>query len=280
MVPSSHHTSIHTSNDQRQNPIRLVQGSHQDTLFFFHASDGDPSVYLPLAKALDRQAFGLHAGNPGSITSLSALAESYTAAIRRQQPQGPYTLVGWSYGAFTAASAAVQLKHAGQTVRLICLDPVCREDFRFADRTALLHLLAGGPVDLSLSERLADMNETEQMQHFIGQAQAAGMIPSTYSDQQAQVWLERTEHLLRLLADHPQPAAVDIPCLQIHAVNRPEHWHSAGHDWSSWHPYSEHRQLHTTHWGLVTDPHWAQQCAREISQWLFANHLSSEENEV
>jgi yersiniabactin nonribosomal peptide/polyketide synthase len=289
---------LDTGEIQQHNPIRLIDRQEQETetVYMFHASDGDPSIYLPLAKALHCQVFGFHAdfdfhtdlgihtNNTAQASSLATLAEHYVADMLHQQPQGPYILLGWSYGAFIAADAALQLHHAGHSVRLICLDPVCREDFYFTDRASRLHLLAQGPMDLNLSVNLEHMDETEQTAHFIEQARISGMVSPTYTEKQAQTWLARTEYLLQLLANHSRPVAADIPCLQLHAAHRPVNWHPAEHDWSDWDPHSEHLWLETTHWHLVTQAHWVEQCADKIVQWLkrhpFSEKLSPKENKA
>ena len=111
------------------NPIPLCQGDGEETLFVFHASDGDISAWLPLASALNRRVFGLQAKSPQRFATLDQMIDEYVGCIRRQQPHGPYVLAGWSYGAFLAAGAAQRLYAKGEQVRMVLIDPVCRQDF-------------------------------------------------------------------------------------------------------------------------------------------------------
>lgn len=105
------------------NPIPLCQGDGEETLFVFHASDGDISAWLPLASALNRRVFGLQAKSPQRFATLDQMIDEYVGCIRRQQPHGPYVLAGWSYGAFLAAGAAQRLYAKGEQVRMVLIDP-------------------------------------------------------------------------------------------------------------------------------------------------------------
>ncbi|HZU85215.1 MAG TPA: AMP-binding protein, partial [Polyangiaceae bacterium] len=53
--------------------------------------------------------------------TLQGLAASYIDAIKARQPSGPYHLLGFSLGTFTAYEMAVQLRRRGDTVGLLCL---------------------------------------------------------------------------------------------------------------------------------------------------------------
>jgi thioesterase domain-containing protein len=56
-----------------------------------------------------------------SRLSISAFAEIYVDAIRRLQPDGPYHLLGWSFGGIIAFEMAQQLRRRGQPVGLLAL---------------------------------------------------------------------------------------------------------------------------------------------------------------
>jgi thioesterase domain-containing protein len=53
--------------------------------------------------------------------SIEAMAASYIDAIRKVQPQGPYQLLGWSFGGIVAYEMANQLRHAGENIALLAL---------------------------------------------------------------------------------------------------------------------------------------------------------------
>ncbi|MGR0260713.1 alpha/beta fold hydrolase, partial [Klebsiella pneumoniae] len=105
--------------------------------------------WLPLASALNRRVFGLKAKSPQRFATLDQMIDEYVGCIRRQQPHGPYVLAGWSYGAFLAAGAAQRLYAKGEQVRMVLIDPVCRQDFCCENRAALLRLLAEGQTPLA-----------------------------------------------------------------------------------------------------------------------------------
>jgi amino acid adenylation domain-containing protein len=95
-------------------------------LFCFHPSTGHVQDYRVLSDLLgDWNLWGLQATylaegspQPGRDT-LEALAAVYVEQLRRQQPQGPYHLLGWSLGGLLAFCAAAQLERAGEDVAFL-----------------------------------------------------------------------------------------------------------------------------------------------------------------
>jgi thioesterase domain-containing protein len=97
-------------------------------LFCVHPGGGASWCYLPLARYVPpgTPVYGLQspaldgAGQlPGSLSELAAIC---LARIRAVQPEGPYRLLGWSFGGNLAHEIAVQLEAAGQHVALIVMD--------------------------------------------------------------------------------------------------------------------------------------------------------------
>ncbi|WP_025472346.1 alpha/beta fold hydrolase, partial [Yersinia pestis] len=200
------------------NPIPLCQGDGEETLFVFHASDGDISAWLPLASALNRRVFGLQAKSPQRFATLDQMIDEYVGCIRRQQPHGPYVLAGWSYGAFLAAGAAQRLYAKGEQVRMVLIDPVCRQDFCCENRAALLRLLAEGQTPLALPEHFDQQTPDSQLADFISLAKTAGMVSQNLTLQAAETWLDNIAHLLRLLTEHTPGESVPVPCLMVYAA--------------------------------------------------------------
>src|SRR6185436_11073301 len=96
-------------------------------LFCVHPASGLSWCYSHLLRHIDTarpiygvQARGFHDGDrlPDSVGEMVA---DYLAEIRRVQPEGPYHLVGWSFGGEVAYALATALRSAGEAVDLLCL---------------------------------------------------------------------------------------------------------------------------------------------------------------
>ncbi|MFE5287459.1 amino acid adenylation domain-containing protein [Nocardia sp. NPDC056611] len=105
-------------------PIR--PGGDEPPLFCVHPSSGIAWTYLGFAEALapGRPIYGLQApdlsGEPHA-RSIGDFAERYVAEIRRLQPNGPYHLLGWSFGGLIAHAVAAQLEATGDEVATLAL---------------------------------------------------------------------------------------------------------------------------------------------------------------
>lgn len=105
-----------------------IQTSGSLPAFFCVApAGGSPLCYRKLANCLakDQQFFGLQSqglsDNLAPLTSVEAIAATYVAALRQAQPNGPYHIGGWSFGAIVAWEMAVQLAEQGQQVDQLAL---------------------------------------------------------------------------------------------------------------------------------------------------------------
>ncbi|MFP6851338.1 MAG: amino acid adenylation domain-containing protein [Pseudomonas sp.] len=119
-------------------------------LFCFHPSTGHVQDYRALSEPLQRwNLWGLQASylvegspTPGRDT-LDSLAALYVEQLRRQQPEGPYHLLGWSLGGLLAFSAAAQLERAGQQVAFLgIVDSQLQRSAPLETEEALLHSAA------------------------------------------------------------------------------------------------------------------------------------------
>ncbi|GAB7105539.1 hypothetical protein JCM4814A_38530 [Streptomyces phaeofaciens JCM 4814] len=66
------------------------------------------------------QAFGLDGTRPPAPDA-GAMVAAYTELVREAQPEGPYRLLGWSYGGFVAHAMACALQEQGEEVELLAL---------------------------------------------------------------------------------------------------------------------------------------------------------------
>ncbi|MGY0500928.1 amino acid adenylation domain-containing protein [Nocardia sp. FBN12] len=106
-------------------PIR--PDGDRPALFCVHSSSGMSWSYLGFAEQLrpGRPIYGLQApdlsGREPSARSIEEFARRYVREIRAVQPNGPYHLLGWSFGGLIAQAMAVELKAAGEQVGVVAL---------------------------------------------------------------------------------------------------------------------------------------------------------------
>jgi thioesterase domain-containing protein len=108
-------------------PLVAIRPHGEGRPFFcVHPAGGIVYCFHDLARRVEgRPFFGLQSAGldddqplPGSVESMAA---SYVAAIRREQPDGPYHLGGWSLGGLVAYEMAMQLTRAGQDVGAVAI---------------------------------------------------------------------------------------------------------------------------------------------------------------
>jgi amino acid adenylation domain-containing protein len=113
--------------------VALRTSGDRPPLFLVHPMGGNVLCYLNLVKHLpvDQPVYALQAAGaePGATPqrTMSDLAASYIAAIRRVRPHGPYNVGGWSFGGYVAVEMARQLAD-GELARLILLDTTALGD--------------------------------------------------------------------------------------------------------------------------------------------------------
>jgi amino acid adenylation domain-containing protein len=103
-------------------------------LFCVHPAGGLSWCYLPLARHVpaDRPIYGLQArgadGREPLAASLREMAADYVNLMRAVQPEGPYLVLGFSFGVVPAHEIAVQLREQGAEVVLVLMDSYPMED--------------------------------------------------------------------------------------------------------------------------------------------------------
>lgn len=136
---------------QRYDPAVMLQSRGSRTpLWLFHPGVGEILVFLQLAKYVtDRPVYALRArGFETGETFFESIAETvqtYHDAIKRRQPQGPYALAGYSFGAMLAFETAKMLECNGDEVRFLAslnLPPNIKQRMRQLDWTDVLLNLA------------------------------------------------------------------------------------------------------------------------------------------
>jgi amino acid adenylation domain-containing protein len=116
-------------------PIRPT-GS-RPPIFLVHPLGGNVLCYARLARHLppDQPVYALQAagGDAGTeaVRSVTELAAGYLEAVRRVQPDGPYTIGGWSFGGMVAFEMAHQLRGNGGVGHLLLIDPIARQSWEY-----------------------------------------------------------------------------------------------------------------------------------------------------
>uniref|UniRef100_UPI001C266E4C non-ribosomal peptide synthetase n=1 Tax=Streptomyces sp. AC602_WCS936 TaxID=2823685 RepID=UPI001C266E4C len=118
-----------TAGDDGHDPFGVVlplrTGGERPPLFCVHPAGGFGWVYSALLRHTDRdqplyalQARGLSHDEPlpGDI---HAMARDYAEQIRKTAPEGPYQLLGWSFGGLVAHAVATRLQEEGAEVSLL-----------------------------------------------------------------------------------------------------------------------------------------------------------------
>ncbi|MEU4116198.1 amino acid adenylation domain-containing protein [Kitasatospora sp. NPDC028055] len=106
-------------------PIR-TRGS-RPPLFCVHPAAGISWVYTGLLRHLDAEQpiYGLQAPGLADLSrhpaSLAEMAHRYLAELRAVRPEGPYALLGWSFGGPVAHAVAALLREQGERVELLAV---------------------------------------------------------------------------------------------------------------------------------------------------------------
>nr|WP_051155034.1 condensation domain-containing protein [Mycobacterium marinum] len=109
-------------------PVEVLQDGCGLPLFCLPPGGGISWAYRNLSPYLDCPIVGLQQIHDGP-ESVRELASAYADAIQTHDPEGPYQLLGWSFGGVTAHQVAVELQQRGAVVvRLIALDPILIRD--------------------------------------------------------------------------------------------------------------------------------------------------------
>ncbi|MEU0004279.1 SDR family NAD(P)-dependent oxidoreductase [Streptomyces sp. NPDC006314] len=161
-------------------------GSARPPLFTFHPAGGPTSVYQPLTELLppDQAVYGME--RLDALGTMEEKAAHYIALIKDLQPQGPYRLLGWSFGGCLAYETAQQLTDAGEAVGFLGLIdtilPAALPDLqsprvlleRFGRFAQYIEKTYGHPVRLPYGE-LAVTPEDEQIDVVMRAVAEAGL---------------------------------------------------------------------------------------------------------
>jgi amino acid adenylation domain-containing protein len=207
--------------------IPLVTEGTGTPILLFHPVGGNVLCYKPLAKYLagPRPIHAVEAPGAESewpeLPTVEAMATSYLGAIKEAVGQGPYILVGWSFGGLVAFEVARQCLAQGLAVEaLILLDAVAdnrmaRQLIREDEAEMLAHLLREQlPLDAG---EIRSRTGEERIEYLIRVGVEHGLLPSGFDAQRMRRLLQ-TYHVNALAASRYEPRPSLLRALLI----RPE----------------------------------------------------------
>ncbi|MEE3650353.1 MULTISPECIES: non-ribosomal peptide synthetase [unclassified Brenneria] len=225
---------IHGRHDQA---IAFRSSGSQPPLFIVPEASGE-LFYGPLLTSCinsDIPVYGLAAPdrNQPTFKTLQGAAARYARMIRATQPEGPYRLLGWSFGGTLAYEIAAQLLGQDQQVEFLgMLDTrlpdspdghivPLNELFAMTDEEDMLSFLVRGDLEAMVGDdEAAEVARKGNWRDHYALGQKIGMLPAGWSPSYYRNWLCHRLDLLRVEYAVPTlPLALDIVVAQDEAVD-------------------------------------------------------------
>ena len=200
-------------------------------LFCIHPVYGLSWCYSGLIHSLHRQRplYGIQARGflepKATVQDMAGLARDYVRAMRMVQPEGPYLLLGWSFGGLVAHEMACQLQAADAEVELLALMdsyPILPDILASDSDEQEPHLLRKYAEELNIAlspEEITDLNMTT----FVKAARRANHILGCLEERDTQRLVELRERFSRLIPTF-QPGRLAGDMLFFQAMcHKPHH---------------------------------------------------------
>ncbi|XP_040922555.1 fatty acid synthase-like [Toxotes jaculatrix] len=101
-------------------PLNKIQ-SQERPLFLVHPIEGSIVAFKTLASKLSVLCYGLQCTKAAPLDNIQSLAAYYVTCIKQVQPEGPYRIAGYSFGACVAFEMCSQLQTQSQSVEYLFL---------------------------------------------------------------------------------------------------------------------------------------------------------------
>lgn len=101
-------------------PLNEVQSAERP-LFLIHPIEGSIAAFRTLTAKLSMPCYGLQCTKAAPLDSIQTLASYYVECVRQVQPEGPYRIAGYSFGACVAFEMCSQLQAAKCPVECLFL---------------------------------------------------------------------------------------------------------------------------------------------------------------
>ncbi|KAI1370092.1 hypothetical protein F4677DRAFT_439359 [Hypoxylon crocopeplum] len=208
--------------------VTFQSGGSKTPLWLVHPGVGEVLVFVGLAQYIgkdNRPIYGLRARGfeppEERFRSISEAVETYTAAIRKRQPQGPYALAGYSYGTMIAFEITKKLEAgAGNRVQFLGslnLPPHIKMRMRQLNwNICLLHLtyFLGLTTETQADhmERIEfrNMSRPEALSEVLGITNKARMDELGLTEQALTRWAEVAYGLQSMAVEYEPEGIVDV----------------------------------------------------------------------
>ena len=164
-----------TAQDSFEVLLPLMVHGNQRPIFCMRHLAGTAWTYGVLAQhfGLDYSIYGLQSHTFSELdtplTSITAIVSDYVDRMVGVQPEGPYRLIGWSFGGILAHAAAVEIQRRGKEVEFLGIfntDPIMSpmEDRNEQELMALILMIHGqNPDDYPKPLQYSDIAEYADM---------------------------------------------------------------------------------------------------------------------
>jgi amino acid adenylation domain-containing protein len=148
-------------------PLNADPGTGKSPVWFIHTGGGLGWPYFTFVPYIsDRPAYALQSrGSDGTDSlagSVEEMIEDYITQILEIQPEGPYNLIGWSYGGPLAQAIADALDRRGRQVALVAI-------LDSKPASAFKNLPGGDPMIYrdEVYELFGEFMNTDSMSHYL-----------------------------------------------------------------------------------------------------------------
>ncbi|XP_060535886.1 fatty acid synthase [Cylas formicarius] len=114
-------TEIMPSKDLLEMPSKASDKKARP-VFIVHPIEGFIDALRVLAKNIEASVYGLQCTARAPLDTVNHLANYYVQQIKSVQPKGPYTLIGYSFGACIAFEMGLILEKLNESVKLLLID--------------------------------------------------------------------------------------------------------------------------------------------------------------
>jgi amino acid adenylation domain-containing protein len=244
-----------------QTLVALRAEGDRPPLFCVHGGDGHLLTWAPLLPHLPADlpvyAFQAPGVDDGAepLASVDAMAERYVAEVKRVQPEGPYHLAGWSFGALVARQMARRLDAAGDEVQgVVMLDPHLFADDGDDDDVFLAQLFGERlPAGFSVDEFRA-LDAEGRLAYIARHAASSPLLPADASPEALRALLRvRRAHLAAQRRHRPEPW--DGPAVVLRATELAPAARATAQAWDAAAPEAEVVSVPGSHYSMMREPH-------------------------